>query len=54
MCHQECFGSIFPDTMHFSYNKEMKGKVFSVYLKSIGIMLTSLNIAIVRLRTLIT
>ncbi len=35
--HKACYGTMFHDTLHFETNKEMKGKVFSFVLKSLGL-----------------
>jgi hypothetical protein len=32
--HKECFGTMFPDTLHLHTNQECKGKVFSSRLES--------------------
>jgi len=38
--HKACYGTMFHDTLHFESNTEMKGKVFSFELASIGLVLT--------------
>ena len=35
--HKVCYGTMFHDTLHFEVNKEMKGKVFSFELDTIGL-----------------
>ncbi len=35
--HKACYGTMFHDTLHFRPNQEMKGKVFSFKLGSIGL-----------------
>ena len=35
--HKACYGTMFHDTLHFEPNKEMKGKVFSFELGSMGL-----------------
>jgi hypothetical protein len=35
--HKACYGTMFHDTLHFEPNKEMKGKVFSFELDSMGL-----------------
>lgn len=35
--HKACYGTMFHDTLHFKNNEEMKGKVFSFELDSIGL-----------------
>ena len=35
--HKACHGTMFHDTLHFDINKEMKGKVFSFEIGSIGL-----------------
>lgn len=32
--HKECFGTMFPDTLHLRTNQECKGKVFSARLET--------------------
>lgn len=35
--HKACYGTMFHDTLHFTANKKMKGKVFSFELDSKGL-----------------
>jgi len=35
--HKTCYGTMFHDTLHFKTNEEMKGKVFSYELDTIGL-----------------
>lgn len=35
--HKACYGTMFHETLHFNTNKEMKGKVFSFELDSMGL-----------------
>ena len=35
--HKSCYGTMFHDTLHFTVNKAMKGKVFSFELDTIGL-----------------
>ena len=35
--HKACYGTMFHDTLHFTTNKEVKGKVFSFELDSTGL-----------------
>lgn len=35
--HKTCYGTMFHDTLHFNMNKEMKGKVFSFELDTVGL-----------------
>ncbi len=36
--HKACYGTMFHDTLHFTANKDMKGKVFSFELGSLGLV----------------
>lgn len=36
--HKACYGTMFHDTLHSNTNKEMKGKVFSFELDSLGLV----------------
>jgi hypothetical protein len=36
--HKACYGSMFHDTLHFEINDEMKGKLFSFELDSLGLV----------------
>ena len=36
--HKACYGTMFHDALHYTTNKEMKGKVFSFELDSRGLM----------------
>ncbi len=38
--HKACYGTMFHDTLHSVTNTEMKGKVFSFELASIGLVRT--------------
>lgn len=35
--HKSCYGTMFHDSLHFETNTEIKGKVFSFELDSIGL-----------------
>ena len=35
--HRTCYGTMFHDSLEFEINKEMKGKVFSFELDSLGL-----------------
>jgi hypothetical protein len=35
--HKHCYGTMFHDSLHFSANKRMQGKVFSFELDSAGL-----------------
>ena len=35
--YKPCYGTMFHDTLHFTANKTMKGKVFSFELDTIGL-----------------
>lgn len=35
--HKPCYGTMFHDPLHYEANKEMKGKVFSFELDSLGV-----------------
>jgi len=35
--HKQCYGTMFHDSLHFSVNEEMQGKVFSFELDSAGL-----------------
>lgn len=35
--HKHCYGTMFHDSLHFSVNEEMQGKVFSFELDSAGL-----------------
>lgn len=35
--HKACYGTMFHDALHYTTNKEMKGKVFSFELDTIGL-----------------
>ena len=34
--HKECYGTMFPDTLHFTTNHPIRGKVFSYELDNVG------------------
>lgn len=34
--HKECYGTMFPDALHFRENQPIKGKVFTYELDSTG------------------
>lgn len=34
--HQECYGNLFPDTLHYSSDRPQSGKVFSYTLRTAG------------------
>ena len=42
----ECYGTMFPDLSNLAYNKENKGKAFSVLIKSAGIGVQSKNVSV--------
>ena len=33
--HKECYGTMFPDSLHFAQNRPVRGKVFSYELDSV-------------------
>ena len=35
--HKSCYGTMFHDALHYKTNKEMKGKVFSFELDTMGL-----------------
>ena len=35
--HKDCYGTMFHDSLHFSTNEKMQGKVFSFELNSAGL-----------------
>ncbi|WP_299649182.1 hypothetical protein [uncultured Tateyamaria sp.] len=35
--HKHCYGTMFHDSLHFSENDQMQGKVFSFELDSVGL-----------------
>ncbi len=35
--HKDCYGTMFPDALHYITDKEMKGKVFSFELDTMGL-----------------
>ena len=42
--HKDCYGTMFHDSLHFSANEKMQGKVFSFELDSAGLMRTERSI----------
>ena len=42
--HKHCYGTMFHDSLHFSANEKMQGKVFSFELDSAGLMRTERSI----------
>jgi hypothetical protein len=39
--HKECYGTMFPDALHFTTNHPVRGKVFSYELDQAGGMMQS-------------
>ena len=39
--HKECYGTMFPDALHFTSNRQMRGKVFSYEMDVAGGMIRS-------------
>ncbi len=35
--HKDCYGTMFPDALHYIADQEMKGKVFSFELDTMGL-----------------
>ncbi len=42
--HKDCYGTMFHDSLHFSTNEQMKGKVFTFELDSAGLARTDRSI----------
>jgi hypothetical protein len=42
--HKHCYGTMFHDSLHFSINETMQGKVFSFELDSTGLARTERSI----------
>ena len=42
--HKHCYGTMFHDSLHFSANDQMQGKVFSFELDSVGLARTGRSI----------
>jgi hypothetical protein len=42
--HKTCYGTMFHDSLHFSVNDNMQGKVFSFELDSVGLARTGRSI----------
>jgi hypothetical protein len=43
--HKECYGTMFHDTLHFSDNRKMRGKVFGFELLSAGLTRSNRSIS---------
>jgi hypothetical protein len=42
--HKDCYGTMFHDSLHFSTNEQMQGKVFTFELGRAGLVRTNSNI----------
>ncbi len=42
--HKDCYGTMFHDSLHFSINEQMQGKVFTFELDSTGLVRTNSSI----------
>ena len=42
--HKHCYGTMFHDSLHFSINEKMQGKVFTFELDSAGLALSDRSI----------
>ena len=42
--HKHCYGTMFHDSLHFSVNEKMQGKVFAFELDSAGLALSERSI----------
>ncbi len=43
--HKDCYGTIFHDSLHFSDNRKMRGKVFEFELSSAGLARTNRSVS---------
>lgn len=44
--HKDCYGTLFPDSLHSSVNQKMRGKVFEFELYSLGLARSNRNVNI--------
>jgi len=42
--HKDCYGTMFHDSLHFSTNEQMQGKVFAFLLDNAGLARTNKSI----------